>query len=63
PRFNEARELIDTLPDVPLRTLDALHLAAARAAGATMVATADEVMRRAAEILGLDVVFFGAEAR
>jgi len=62
-RFNEARELIDALPDIPLRTLDALHLAAARAMDAGTVATADIVMRTAAEVLGLKVEFFGTERR
>jgi uncharacterized protein len=62
PRFNEARELIDALPNLPLRTLDALHLAAARAADATTVATADHVVQRAAEALGMGVAFFGGES-
>ena len=62
-RFNEARELIDALPDIPLRTLDALHLATARAMDAGTVATADIVMRTAAEVLGLKVEFFGTERR
>jgi uncharacterized protein len=61
-RFPEALALIQQLPDLPLRTLDALHLATARAADATTVATADDVMRRAAEALGMNVAFFGGEA-
>ena len=60
-RFSEARALIETLTDVPLRTLDALHLAAAQAADATILATADTVQRRAAQALGLEVAFFGAD--
>lgn len=60
-RFSEARALIETLPGLPLRTLDALHLAAARAAEATILATADTVQRQAAQALGLEVAFFGAE--
>jgi predicted nucleic acid-binding protein len=59
-RLHEARELIEVLPEIPLRTLDALHLAAAVAVGAATLATADPVMRRAAEALGLEVAFFGA---
>jgi uncharacterized protein len=59
-RFGEARTLIETLPELPLRTLDALHLAAAQAAEVTILATADEVQRRAAQALGLEVAFFGA---
>ena len=56
----DALRLIERLRDVPLRTLDALHLAAAQRASATTVATADAVMREAATALGLDVRFFGA---
>lgn len=48
------------LEPVPLRTLDALHLALAMASGADEIATADEVMARAAEQLQLAVHFFGA---
>ena len=55
----DALSLIERLPSVPLRTLDALHLAAARLAAATIVATADLVMREAATALGLKVEFFG----
>jgi predicted nucleic acid-binding protein len=62
-RFNEARELIDALAGIPLRTLDALHLAAARAMETATVATADVVMRDAAEALGLTVEFFGKESQ
>ncbi|MCW5699229.1 MAG: PIN domain-containing protein [Rhodospirillales bacterium] len=43
-----------------MRTLDALHLALAMASGADEIATADEVMARAAEQLQLAVHFFGA---
>lgn len=59
-RFGEAHELVEALAHVPLRTLDALHLAAARACAATLLATADAVQRRAAGLLGLEVAFFGA---
>ncbi len=55
----DALGLIERLPEVPLRTLDALHLAAAQLAAATTVATADAVMREAVTALGLDVRFFG----
>lgn len=54
----EAARLVDRLREHALRTLDALHLAAAQAAGAKGVATADRVMAVAAEALGMDVVRF-----
>ncbi|MEW5889799.1 MAG: type II toxin-antitoxin system VapC family toxin [Pseudomonadota bacterium] len=57
----DAYHLIEQLPAVALRTLDALHLAAARQFGLTAIATADHVMRAAAIALGLEVVFFGPE--
>lgn len=57
--FVEAFHLISNLRAVPLRTLDALHLAIARMDAFDAVATADAVMRRAADAIGLDVVFFG----
>ena len=58
--FATARELIEALPDVPLRTLDALHLTAAWSSGAAEVATADRVLAEAAGRLGLRVRSFGA---
>jgi len=54
----EAARLVDELRDHALRTLDALHLASARAAGAEGVATADRVMASAAEALGMEVARF-----
>lgn len=59
--FMSARELIDQLADVPLRTLDALHLAVALATEAAELATADRVMGDAARRLGLRLRYFGAE--
>ncbi len=53
--FATARDLIDTLPNHPLRTLDALHLAAARAIGADSFATADKIQAEAATALGFTV--------
>ena len=47
------------LTELPLRTLDALHLATAQTLETDTLATADDVMRRAAEALGLTVVYFG----
>lgn len=50
--FAHATELIDNLK-LPLRTLDALHLAIAHAAGCREFATADKVQAKAARTLGL----------
>jgi len=51
--------LIHRLADLPLRTLDALHLALARQLAAPSLATADATMADAASALGLEVVRFG----
>lgn len=53
--FAGARDLIDTLPTLPLRTLDALHLAAARSLGANEFATSDKTQADAARVLGFTV--------
>lgn len=53
--YAAARDLIDIIPGIPLRALDALHLAAARAYGATEFATADRIQADAAEALGFTV--------
>jgi predicted nucleic acid-binding protein len=50
-----ARDLIDALPAIPLRALDALHLAAARGAGAQEFATSDGRQADAARALGFAV--------
>ncbi len=50
-----ARDLIDVLPDIPLRALDAMHLAAARACGTEYFATADKTQAEAATALGFTV--------
>ena len=54
----EALALIDELARVPLRTLDALHLAVARGLDVEEIATADRVVANAAKSLGLRVVRF-----
>jgi uncharacterized protein len=54
-----AVNLIEQLPTVPLRTLDAVHLAAAQQLGAERIATADATMRDAAVELGLALDYFG----
>lgn len=56
--FAEARDLIETLPALPLRTLDVLHLAAARSVGAAEFATSDRTQAKAARALGLTVFDF-----
>ena len=48
--------------DVPLRALDALHLAVA-ATGALPIATADAAQARSAASLGLRVMYFGPGRR
>ncbi len=53
--YASARDLIDILPDVPLRALDAMHLAAARSCGAEGFATADKTQAEAAAALGFTV--------
>jgi hypothetical protein len=55
-----ACQLLQALRQHPLRTLDALHLAMARDAGAPAIATADRVMVMAAADLGFEVTTFGA---
>lgn len=54
----DAVHLMERLSRLPLRTLDALHLAAARDLGCGRLATADRIMARAAEALGMEVVRF-----
>ena len=50
--------VLSLLPEVPLRALDALHLAIVREILAGIVATADRVMALGAEALGFSVVKF-----
>lgn len=56
--YSEARQLIDLVPELALRTLDALHLAHARHYGARDFATADRNQAEAARALGLDTHTF-----
>lgn len=56
--FSEARQLIDLIPELPLRALDTLHLAYARHYGATSFATADKNQAEAARALGIPVAVF-----
>jgi len=54
-----AYDLIGRLSGHPLRSLDALHLAVALSTGATVLASADRAMARAAGALGISAVTFG----
>jgi uncharacterized protein len=54
-----AADLLEQLQDLPVRTLDAFHLAIARSLAVGVLATADQVMARAAEALGLTAMLFG----
>lgn len=56
--FSQAVDLLDTVQPIPLRSLDAMHLAAARSLGKPTFATADKVLAEAAAKLGLPVVCF-----
>ncbi|KHD08307.1 hypothetical protein PN36_11100 [Candidatus Thiomargarita nelsonii] len=53
-----AVHLINSLPTVALRSLDAMHLSIARDIGARVIVTADRVMVEAANLLGFQVVRF-----
>jgi len=53
-----AVNLISSLPHVPLRTLDALHLSIAKEIDAATLVTADRVMVAGAEAMGLSVARF-----
>jgi hypothetical protein len=55
-----AELMIESLPTVALRTLDALHLSIAYDISAETLATADEVMAQAAQMIGLKVEWFGS---
>jgi predicted nucleic acid-binding protein len=56
--FVGALEIMQNLPRIPLRTLDALHLAVARANSILAVATADRLMVRAARALRFETHVF-----
>ena len=58
-----ARDLLSRLGTIPLRTLDALHLAIASGINATVVATADDTFATAAANLRLSVEWFGEAKR
>lgn len=56
--FVAASQILSDLRRIPLRTLDALHLAVARANGVTAIATADQVMLSAAKALKFETHAF-----
>lgn len=53
--FANARDLIDVLPTLPLRALDAIHLAVARHLAVEEFATSDKSQAEAARALGFTV--------
>ena len=53
-----ALDILARLKTHPLRSLDALHLAIARALGISKIATADRVLAEAATALGIETVRF-----
>jgi predicted nucleic acid-binding protein len=53
-----AVNLVSILTDIPLRTLDAMHLLVAREIQADVVATADRVMAAGARAMGFSVAPF-----
>ncbi|MFN3397489.1 MAG: type II toxin-antitoxin system VapC family toxin [Sulfurimicrobium sp.] len=56
--FTQALGVLEASRPIPLRTLDALHLAAVRAVKAQTIATADKIMAQAATKLGMKVAPF-----
>jgi len=59
PDYADAARLIDRLSAIPLRTLDAIHLAAAIKSGSRELATADKTLAAAAKAAGLSPMLFG----
>jgi hypothetical protein len=53
-----AVNLMAFLSDIPVRTLDAMHLVIAKEIGADLLATADLIMAEAVEALSLKVMRF-----
>ncbi|MCC6347035.1 MAG: type II toxin-antitoxin system VapC family toxin [Nitrospirales bacterium] len=53
-----AVNLMALLSDIPVRTLDALHLMIARELSSEVLVTADRIMAQSAEVLGFKVVLF-----
>lgn len=53
-----ASQLLERVGDIPLRTLDALHLAIAERSGMAALASADKIMLEAAGFLGIQPIAF-----
>ena len=53
-----AVNLLSRLPNIPIRTLDALHLIIAKELPADIIVTADTVMAAAAKVMGFTVTAF-----
>ncbi len=60
--FHTATNIIAMLPDISMRTLDALHLAVCLSHDVKGIATADKIIADSASMLGMDVVKFGGIA-
>ena len=56
-----AELMIESMPSIALRTLDALHLSIAHDISAGTMATADITMARAARQIDIEVAWFGKE--
>lgn len=56
--IGNAELIIEGLPTIALRTLDALHLSIAHDIGVKILATADQIMAEAATLLEMEVVRF-----
>ena len=54
-----AELMIESLPSVSLRTLDALHLSIAHDISAKTLATADRIMAQAAQRIEIEIEWFG----
>ena len=57
--FHTAINIVGMLPEVSLRTLDALHLAICKQNDISKLATADTIMAAAANLLDIEVIRFG----
>jgi predicted nucleic acid-binding protein len=51
--------MIESMPSIALRTLDALHLSIAHDISARTLATADTIMAQAAKQIDIEVAWFG----